>query len=79
MYAKEELTWCNRFGTAHIVAAQSQKHREYTSNSYPSFIDIPQPVTNILLSKLGSIFSVGFEVAIVTIITNLFKNVLNLC
>ena len=45
MYAKEELTWCNHFSTAHIVGTQSQKHREYTSNSYPSFIDIPQHVT----------------------------------
>ena len=45
MYAKEELTRCNRFSTAHIVTAQSQKHMEYTSNSYPSFIHIPQPVT----------------------------------
>ena len=45
MYAKEELTRCNHFGTAHIVTTQSQKHTEYTSNSYPLFITILQPIT----------------------------------
>ena len=50
MYAKEELTRCNRFGTVHIVTAQFQKHTEYTSNSYPSFIDIPQPVTQSIMN-----------------------------
>ena len=48
MYAKEELTRYNCFGTVHIVTTHTEKQGEYISNSYPSFIEVLQPVTKVI-------------------------------
>ena len=45
MYMKEKLTQCNCFCTAHALTAYTGKQVECISNSYPTFIDVLQPVT----------------------------------
>ena len=46
MYVKEKLTQCNRFGMSHAVTAYTRKQVEDISSSYPTFIDVLQPVTS---------------------------------